>query len=211
MLSHEVFRTVQVSFLQLLMASLFFDLARRRPHVAGLEAKIYAGCALAFAVAMLPKALGAPADVSQKFYWTVCEFTDIAFLTLGAFVIWPSVSREALAFNAIGTSLAMLGLIAVADSFLQLAFYLLDFCSVSILGLAVAGADYGKNPKAASCLTIATAIYATLQLDVPGMPVKGTPSSLALISAASLTFSLCLLVVMYGRTELPYARMVRHQ
>jgi hypothetical protein len=187
------------------MASLFFDLARRRPQIE-VEAKIYGGCALAFAVAMLPKALGAPADVSQNFYSTMAEWSDIAYVSI---VALPFVSREALAFNGIGATLGMLAIVAVLDPFIQQMCDLFDFIAVTVLGLSVAAADHGKNPKAARCLTIATACYATVQLDLPG---KGTPWFFALISAASLTCSLCLLVVMYGRTDrVPYAGMARHQ
>ena len=92
------------------MASLFFDLARRRPQIE-VEAKIYGGCALAFAVAMLPKALGAPADVSQKFYSTMAEWSDIAYVSI---VALSFVSREALAFNGIGAALGMLAIALLA-------------------------------------------------------------------------------------------------
>lgn len=176
-----------------LMASLFFDLARRRPQIE-VEAKIYGGCALAFAVAMLPKALGAPADVSQKFYSTMADGRT------------SRTYRSSRCHSCPAKPLRSTG------SVLRLACWPSSLCSIRSFNKCATfstAADHGKNPKAARCLTIATACYATVQLDLPG---KGTPWFFALISAASLTCSLCLLVVMYGRTDrVPYAGMARHQ
>lgn len=194
---------VNFSILQLLVAVLFFDLARRRPQVE-IEAKLYAFCALAFATSKLPMLFGVPHDVAYKWYVTVCEVTTITWISIA---LLPYVSRETLAFNAAGFSLGMVGIIAALDTYVLQVTYLLDFIAVSVLGLATVAADRNKNPISGRCLIVASAVYAVLQLGLPG---KGTEWFKVLLGSSSLLFSLALLVVLYGRENAStYPAMVR--
>jgi hypothetical protein len=195
MISPDQVRDLEFSGLQIVMAILFFDLARRRPQVE-IEAKIYAACALAFAAARMPEVFGTSNDFTLKFAVTMAEWTNLAFISI---VVLDLVSREALAFNGFGAALGIVAIVAVLDPYVAQLCNLFDFTAVSTLGLSIVAADRGRNPKATHCLTAATALYATVQLDWPGY--QDAHWFKALISSSSLAFSLALLVVMYGRTN----------
>lgn len=138
------------------------------------------------------------ADVGHKFFETMAEWTNIGYF----------VSRKDLAFNCIGAALAVIAIIAALDVYVQQMCDLVDFAAVTVLGLSVIVADRGKNPKETACLAVATALYGVVQL--PWLAYAKTEWFPLLISASSLIFSLCLLVVMYGRADaITYAPMVR--
>jgi hypothetical protein len=148
---------------------------------------------------------GMPHEFGHKFFTTMCEWTNVAYI---AIVLLPRVSRENLAFNAAGFYLGMVAIVATLDGYVQQMCYLFDFASIAILGLGIVAADGGKNAISTKFLTVASALYAVVQLDLPG---KGTEWFSALISSSSLAFSLCLLIVMYGREDATTLRVSNSQ
>jgi hypothetical protein len=186
--------SVVFAVIHLILAALFFQIAKNRPQSAAI-ANLYAACCVLFACSKLAPSvalgLSGSDDLGAKWFQTFALWTDVLFLTIAAL---PYLSRDSLIVNGIATSIGVVAIVAVKDQYVQSICDFIDLAAIPMLTFAIMAHDAGRNPAATRALFAASFIYGVPQV----LYEKFKTSELFLfgLAASAVAFSIMVLVVL---------------